>query len=270
MAILAMLMARSATGHVQYNEMSIRKPDWSEGIPTLQMNPTPTQIWEWNARAALAVKAATGSDFLVKMKNGLTKGTNKETNMTQVICHAQNDPDQEGYDLLQNVDEKHEVWMLHMVGVAIAAGAPIGGVTPLRATARRRVRKTRPMEKARKTRRRRVKMNMDWSKAVLHGRPLIMFNPFKQQPSHTMVHPLAMQRADAMSDRIMMPDLHESQRLYCKRLGEIIFDGTIEGLCRLSQTEQRVGSANAKKDRDGPLYCCRCISPLFMHNQENA
>ena len=83
--------------------------------------------WEWNARAALAVKAATGSDFLVKMKNGLTKNTNKATNMTQVICHAENDPDKEGYDLLQNVDERHEVWMLHMVGVAIAAGAPIGG-----------------------------------------------------------------------------------------------------------------------------------------------
>ena len=127
MAMLAMLMARSATRHVQYDEMSMRKPDWSEGIPTLPMNPTPTQIREWNARAALAVKAATGSDFLVKMKNGLTKSTNKETNMTQVVCHAQNDPGKEGYDLLQNVDEKHEVWMLHMVGVAIAAGAPIGG-----------------------------------------------------------------------------------------------------------------------------------------------
>ena len=81
-------------------EMSMRKPDWSEGIPTLPMNPTPTQIREWNARAALAVKAATGSDFLVKMKNGLTKSTNKETNMTQVVCHAQNDPGKEGYDLL--------------------------------------------------------------------------------------------------------------------------------------------------------------------------
>ena len=127
MVMLAMLMVRSTTGHVQFNEMSIRKPDWSDGIPKLQMNPTPTQIGEWNARAALAVKAATGSDFLVKMKNGLTKSTSKETNMTQVICHAQNDPGKEGYDLLQNVDEKHEEWMLHMVGVAIAAGAPIGG-----------------------------------------------------------------------------------------------------------------------------------------------
>ena len=34
--------------------------------------------------------------------------------MTQVICHAQNDPDKEGCDLLQNIDEQHEVWMLHM------------------------------------------------------------------------------------------------------------------------------------------------------------
>ena len=60
------------------------------------------------------------------MKNGLTKSTNAETGLTQVVCHAENDPTKEGYDLLQNFEEQDEEFMLHMVLAAKAAGAPIG------------------------------------------------------------------------------------------------------------------------------------------------
>ena len=129
---MMVMLTRTTTGLTLSGKMNYKKIDWGQGLPKLQLNPSALDIEAWNKQTSLTASAAIGSNFITKMKNGLTKSTDTQTGLTQVMCHAENDPTKEGYDLLLNLDEQDEGFMLHMVMAAELSTSQAGWILSTR------------------------------------------------------------------------------------------------------------------------------------------